>query len=86
MVGEFQARFPFSSNLVPDDTKWLILQFVLLMSMFSEFQFVVLMSSIFIQWLPELQHYAPGVPIVLAGTKLGELCDNDIFPNFICVK
>jgi len=37
-------------------------------------------ALVFIQWLPELQHYAPGVPIVLAGTKLGELCDNDIFP------
>jgi len=24
------------------------------------------------KWLPELRHYAPGVPIVLAGTKLGE--------------
>ncbi len=26
------------------------------------------------QWIPELQHYAPGVPIVLVGTKLGEFC------------
>ena len=25
-----------------------------------------------LQWIPELQHYAPGVPIVLVGTKLGE--------------
>ena len=56
------------------------------MTQFSEFQFVVLMSLFFIQWLPELQHYAPGVPIVLAGTKLGELCDNDMFPFYICVK
>ena len=23
------------------------------------------------QWIPELKHYAPGVPIVLVGTKLG---------------
>ncbi|XP_008644256.1 rho-related protein from plants 1 isoform X1 [Zea mays] len=23
-----------------------------------------------LQWIPELQHYAPGVPVVLAGTKL----------------
>lgn len=30
-----------------------------------------------LQWLPELQHYAPGVPIVLVGTKLGELCDSE---------
>ena len=27
------------------------------------------------QWLPELQHHAPSVPIVLVGTKYGELCD-----------
>ena len=27
-----------------------------------------------LQWLPELQHYAPGVPVVLVGTKLGEFC------------
>jgi hypothetical protein len=26
------------------------------------------------QWIPELQHYAPGVPVVLVGTKLGEFC------------
>lgn len=24
------------------------------------------------QWIPELKHYAPGVPIVLVGTKLGQ--------------
>lgn len=24
------------------------------------------------QWIPELKHYAPGVPIVLVGTKIGE--------------
>jgi uncharacterized membrane protein len=27
---------------------------------------------LFIQWIPELQHYAPGVPVVLVGTKLGK--------------
>ena len=27
---------------------------------------------IFPQWIPELRHYAPGVPIVLVGTKLGK--------------
>jgi hypothetical protein len=25
-----------------------------------------------LQWIPELKHYAPGVPIVLVGTKLGK--------------
>lgn len=25
----------------------------------------------FMQWIPELRHYAPTVPIVLVGTKLG---------------
>lgn len=25
----------------------------------------------FSQWIPELRHYAPNVPIVLVGTKLG---------------
>ena len=24
------------------------------------------------QWIPELQHFAPGIPIVLVGTKLGK--------------
>lgn len=24
-----------------------------------------------LQWIPELKHYAPGVPIILVGTKLG---------------
>ncbi|KAK9278387.1 hypothetical protein L1049_027952 [Liquidambar formosana] len=27
-------------------------------------------SNKFPTWIPELQHYAPGVPVVLAGTKL----------------
>lgn len=26
-----------------------------------------------LQWIPELKHYAPGVPIILVGTKLGEI-------------
>ena len=25
-----------------------------------------------LQWIPELKHYAPGVPIILVGSKLGE--------------
>lgn len=26
-----------------------------------------------LQWIPELKHYAPGVPIILVGTKLGKV-------------
>nr|GLL29734.1 rac-like GTP-binding protein RHO1 isoform X2 [Ipomoea trifida] len=31
------------------------------------------------KWIPELKHYAPGVPIVLVGTKLGENDDSTLF-------
>lgn len=33
----------------------------------------------FNQWIPELQHYAPGIPVVLVGTKLGTLNGIDNF-------
>ena len=26
-----------------------------------------------IQWISELRHYAPGVPVILVGTKLGKI-------------
>ncbi|KAG5392696.1 hypothetical protein IGI04_022659 [Brassica rapa subsp. trilocularis] len=31
-----------------------------------------MIKSRIIEWIPELRHYAPGVPIVLVGTKLGD--------------
>jgi len=34
--------------------------------------YIKLVLFIYFQWIPELKHYAPGVPIVLVGTKLGE--------------
>ena len=30
------------------------------------------LNSFIFQWIPELKHYAPGVPIILVGTKLGK--------------
>ncbi|PIA62149.1 hypothetical protein AQUCO_00200270v1 [Aquilegia coerulea] len=41
--------------------------FVLAFSLVSRASY----ENIFKKWIPELQHYAPGVPVVLAGTKLG---------------
>lgn len=42
-----------------------------------------------LQWIPELKHYAPGVPIVLVGTKLGQdhtclFCFNFAFQSYFC--
>ncbi|KAG6394412.1 hypothetical protein SASPL_144996 [Salvia splendens] len=31
------------------------------------------------QWIPELKHYAPGVPIILVGTKLDLRDDQQFF-------
>uniref|UniRef100_A0A804QWV6 Uncharacterized protein n=1 Tax=Zea mays TaxID=4577 RepID=A0A804QWV6_MAIZE len=42
--------------------------FVLAFSLVSRASYENVMKK----WLPELQHYAPGVPIVLAGTKLAQ--------------
>ncbi|KAG6401076.1 hypothetical protein SASPL_137921 [Salvia splendens] len=33
------------------------------------------------KWIPELKHYAPGVPIVLVGTKLDLRDDKEFFEN-----
>lgn len=30
------------------------------------------LNPFYFQWIPELKHYAPGVPIILVGTKLGK--------------
>lgn len=37
------------------------------------FLWFVFNLAFFWQWIPELNHFAPGVPIVLVGTKLGML-------------
>uniref|UniRef100_M1CAA0 Rac protein n=1 Tax=Solanum tuberosum TaxID=4113 RepID=M1CAA0_SOLTU len=41
--------------------------FVLAFSLVSRASY----ENILKKWIPELQHYAPGIPVVLAGTKLG---------------
>ncbi|KAK6118028.1 hypothetical protein DH2020_048231 [Rehmannia glutinosa] len=37
------------------------------------------MLALIFQWIPELKHYAPGVPIVLVGTKLDLRDDKQFF-------
>ncbi|CAN1156829.1 Rac-like GTP-binding protein 3 [Linum perenne] len=41
--------------------------FVLTFSLVSRASYENIMKK----WIPELQHYAPGIPVVLVGTKLG---------------
>lgn len=47
--------------------------------MFSQSSGIIVTKDLFqsfwhnVQWIPELKHYAPGVPIVLVGTKLGKI-------------
>jgi len=72
LLKNLQPPFLLCDHLFRDETdaKWFQ---IVVMLWFSKFQFAVVMSFFSpFQWLPELRHYAPGVPIVLAGTKLGE--------------
>jgi Ras-related C3 botulinum toxin substrate 1 len=53
-------------------TAWILFFFFpLFFLMISDKFFVLFFFDV--QWIPELRHYAPGVPIVLVGTKLGQI-------------
>jgi hypothetical protein len=45
-----------------------------------EISFLSCVHFLLVQWIPELRHYAPSVPIILVGTKLGLIC----FHFFCC--
>jgi hypothetical protein len=45
-----------------------------------EMSFLTRVHCLLVQWIPELRHYAPSVPIILVGTKLGLIC----FHLFFC--
>jgi hypothetical protein len=45
-----------------------------------EISFLTCVHFLLVQWIPELRHYAPSVPIILVGTKLGLIC----FHFFCC--
>lgn len=60
-------RFPFFNSYTNWFAVFLVLGFFVAV---SRSQFILCFSF---QWIPELRHYAPGVPIILVGTKLGKI-------------
>ncbi|KEH35059.1 Rho-like GTP-binding protein [Medicago truncatula] len=55
--------------------------FVLAFSLVSRASY----ENVFKKWIPELQHFAPGVPVVLVGTKLGKSSITYIILMLICL-
>ncbi|KAF5936566.1 hypothetical protein HYC85_024072, partial [Camellia sinensis] len=51
--------------------------FLLSFSLISKASYEMLQRRLILEtlgcWIPELRHYAPGVPIILVGTKLGNI-------------